>query len=82
MNAPEPYGASGQPITDDAVWELFEKCHPEKPWRQPIDVSTFSKTATGLGCRICIARFGLKGENVARLPQTIEEFARHMQEYH
>jgi hypothetical protein len=79
---PEPYGTvTGNPIMDDAVWTEFEKRYPDIRWREPEEVRSFSGAA-GLGCRICMGRFGLMGYNIQRLPQTVGQFAKHMEEFH
>lgn len=35
-----------------------------------------------LACRLCVARFGLRGSEIAGLPQTEEELAEHMERDH
>ena len=34
------------------------------------------------GCKICIATKGLKGNEIANLPQTEEEFHEHLEKVH
>jgi hypothetical protein len=58
----------------------LEKRFPLIHWRSPQPVKT--ARASGLGCRFCIARDGLKSEQVADLPQSEEEFAAHMRDTH
>jgi len=49
-------------------------------WREPIKVSMPDKT--GWACRICIARHGLKGTDVHRLFDTLEEAHAHIDTAH
>lgn len=79
---PPPYGdvlvrPDFIPATDEQLMERF----PEIQWREPQRMTTFSGD-TGLSCRLCIARFGIAGRNVALLPKTIEEFEEHRRQYH
>lgn len=55
---------------------------PEIPWREPIPITIMGTAVTGLGCRLCIALNGHKGEDTAKLPQTRAEFDRHLEECH
>jgi hypothetical protein len=56
---------------------------PFIPWRDPIRVSLISDPSdVRLGCRMCIARWGMHGEDTKNLPRTAEEFAVHMREAH
>lgn len=48
---------------------------PGIKWRDPIKCS--APQGSGLGCRLCIARLGLKAEEVPYLFQDREEFDRH-----
>ncbi len=57
----------------------FERI-PGIPWREPIKVTT--PTASGWGCRLCIAAYGLRAQDVDRLFKTVEEHAGHLQEFH
>jgi hypothetical protein len=64
-----------------ALTELeLETILPSIDWRAPLPVTT--QSASGLGCRYCIAMRGLKGSVVGELPQTDEEFERHMRDVH
>lgn len=65
------------PFTEKQLMEKFEYI----PWRQPVLIRV-PNYASGLGCRICIAMKGLKGEQVKELPQSLEEFEKHMREQH
>lgn len=53
---------------------------PYIAWREPIPVS--SPTASGLGCRLCIARNGLRAADVGALFQTVEEHQDHIASVH
>jgi hypothetical protein len=55
---------------------------PQVPWREPLHVTVNGVGATPFGCRLCIAIRGLKGRDVGSLPQTREEFDKHMAERH
>lgn len=50
--------------------------YPSIPWDEPVQI-TVPGLGQGLGCRICIALYGVKGENVTQLAQTLEEFEVH-----
>ena len=53
---------------------------PAIDWIEPLPIQTFDGKS-GLGCRFCIAIVGLQGRDVAKLPQTREEFDAHMKEH-
>jgi len=76
---PEPYGG----IARSQLWTeaMLNQRFPYIRWRTPLLVATFSGKG-GLACRICIARHGLLGSNVDRLPRTQVEFEAHMREFH
>ncbi len=83
---PKPYGGcigGNPPILDDETWQRFEDAHP-MPWREPIYIANEvdDEHGTRLGCRICIARYGLLGKHVRLLPSTFAEFCEHIKEYH
>jgi hypothetical protein len=59
----------------------LETRFPQIPWREPIPIHV-PDVGKGLGCRLCIAAYGLRGEDVPNLPQTEEEFATHMEQFH
>lgn len=51
------------------------------PWRTPLPVST--PGASGLACRLCIAREGLKGSEVEKKTfKSAAQFKKHMEETH
>lgn len=56
--------------------------YPYVAWREPLRVTVPGRGVKGLACRFCLAMFGLKAEDVSCLPQTQEEFEKHMKENH
>jgi len=50
-------------------------------WREPIRMNDM-RNHKGLGCRICIAKFGIVGENIKFLPSSLEAHNQHLREYH
>jgi hypothetical protein len=60
--------------------EDLELRFPGFPWRTPLPIDTPS--ASGFACRVCLANTGIRGFEVAGLPQTQEEFERHWEKYH
>lgn len=79
---PFPYGGtSGTPIMDDEAWQEFERTHPEIPWREPLPARLFTRSK-GLACRICIARYGIAGKDVERLPQNKKQHRQHLADVH
>lgn len=65
---------------DLAEFDL-EALYPGIPWREPIAVSN-GWSSTEWACRICIGTYGLRGTDIDRLPQTQDEFEKHMVEFH
>lgn len=63
-------------------WEKLYERFPLIPWREPLPVTVTETGARGYGCRMCIAKYGLKARDVAKLAQTLEEFQKHMEECH
>jgi hypothetical protein len=59
----------------------FELEYPGLPWREPLLVKV-PGVGDGLACRLCVAKHGLRGNDVVKLPQTREEFDKHMAEQH
>lgn len=56
---------------------------PSVPWREAVPITVAGNPpTTGLGCRLCIAMKGLKAAEVGKLPQTAEEFKKHLDECH
>ena len=62
--------------------DLYVLRWPELDWYAPMHVGVLGSRTRGLGCRLCIAKFGLAGSDVGKLPQTLEEFAAHVREVH
>jgi len=60
--------------------EALERAYPKIEWRLPIRMA--APQGTGLGCRFCIARYGIKAHEIPALPQTIAEFHAHMKTFH
>jgi hypothetical protein len=54
---------------------------PEIQWREPVKVTVVGLSPR-LVCRICIARYGLKAEEVAHWPLTLDLFNHHMEQHH
>jgi hypothetical protein len=86
---PAPYGGrfNSQPWTVEMLRERF----PGIDWMEPMSVWPLRALAAagchpdqwpGMACRICIARHGLAGKNIGKLPKTREEFDHHMRECH
>lgn len=59
----------------------MERRFPWIQWRMPQPITVISK-ASGLGCRLCIARMGFKGADVGKLFVTAKEFDEHMESVH
>lgn len=55
---------------------------PSIPWREALQVQTFDGTSSHLVCRICIARYGLRGEDMADWPLTQTDFQKHLDWFH
>lgn len=78
----EAQDAGVAPVTTNAEYEAaLRKSYPDIPWRKPILV-TVPSVGSALGCRLCIARFGLKGSEVGGLFKTELEFKQHLTEDH
>lgn len=60
----------------------LQKRFPSIPWREALPVRLTNGGGEGLGCRLCIAMYGLHGSQVAALPHTKDEFDQHMKEKH
>ncbi len=67
----------------DADYEaLLQVRFPEIEWREPVEV-TVPGISKRLVCRICIARYGLKADEVAcNWPRSRQMFNKHMAENH
>lgn len=60
--------------------ELREK-YPEIPWNEPFKVNV-AGLGSGYVCRYCIAKFGLKGTEVATRGGSYEEIQQHIAQTH
>jgi hypothetical protein len=60
--------------------EQLEERFPKIEWRLPIRMA--APQGTGLGCRFCIARYGIAARQIPALPQNIAEFHAHMRDNH
>lgn len=60
--------------------QQYEQNYPWISWRDPQLIVTGN--GQGLACRYCVALHGLRGSEVGNLPQTYEEFERHMADFH
>jgi hypothetical protein len=63
------------PEHDSDVDREMERRYPWIPWRTPVTV--IAGGLTRLGCRFCIARYGLKAVDVKELPETAAQFDVH-----
>lgn len=78
-------------------WIDLLRDYPLLPWDEPVlTYSVGSDEAPGLGCRICIALYGLRGAgmpdqfpdqpelltHVSKLPKNREDFMKHLCEVH
>jgi hypothetical protein len=64
--------------TDAELREFF----PEIEWDEPAMISLVGEEEQHFGCRLCVGRFGLKGQDVGQLPTTREEWQKHQDEFH
>jgi hypothetical protein len=60
----------------------LEAAFPELPWRQPVELVVPERSSRGLGCRLCIAHYGIQASDIDRTMQTEEDFAAHMATFH
>jgi len=58
----------------------LESAYPDITWKEPLPIRT--EEASGLGCRYCIALYGVHGRNISRLSQSRQEFDLHMKLFH
>ena len=61
--------------------ELLQR-FPDMSWCKPVSMVLLGTDIERLACRICIALYGVRGEDIPALPKDREEFARHMTEKH
>lgn len=70
---------------EDRFHLRLEEDHPHIEWRPPIIVKSLADGFSYLGCRYCIAGFGLKGADL-KIGETCfntpDEFAAHMLKQH
>lgn len=80
----EPYKSGVEPAPE--AWpgylENLKNRFPDIPWMEPIPISHPGFVFKGLGCRICIAWFGIEGEKVKELPVFPEGHLKHLRDYH
>lgn len=52
------------------------------PFGAPVQVTLRGETTRVFACRLCIARYGLRGREVGELPRTPAEWLAHMRAAH
>jgi hypothetical protein len=67
-------------IPDMNEQQLREK-FPALSWNEPISIVVLGK-GRRLGCRLCIAMYGLKAQDLEKLMETEEEFQNHLLAIH
>jgi hypothetical protein len=60
--------------------EQLEEKYPQIAWRKPLHIA--APQGKGLACRFCIARYGLRTQQIPALPQNVAEFHAHMKDFH
>ena len=66
-----------RPLTDAKLEMLF----PSVPWRDPIRISDVYDNF-GFACRFCIARYGIRDDDIPSLSMSAREVRRHIREHH
>lgn len=61
--------------------DRLERELPLIDWRKPLQLAA-QNGASGYACRVCIAVVGLRVQEIATLPQTVEKFAEHFRMAH
>lgn len=61
--------------------DIYESLWPHIKWREPIEIQR-TDGVERLGCRLCIARYGLAARDIQNLFSTFEEWAAHMEQFH
>jgi hypothetical protein len=61
--------------------KILEEEFPWVHWREPINLNDL-KGHGGLACRICVARRGIRGDQIQFLPVSLEGHHKHLKEYH
>ena len=59
----------------------LERLFPSVPWRDPIRISDFDGNF-GFACRFCIARYGIRDDDIPSLSMSAREVRRHIGEHH
>lgn len=76
---------NGREVDMLAFEEEVTKAYPAVPWRDPLFI-TVHDSNTGptkaLGCRFCIAAFGMKSSDIVHFPKTTADFELHMAKHH
>jgi len=77
-------GRDGRDVDMVAFENEMAKTYPTIPWRDPLLITVHGSTGPtkALGCRLCIAAFGMKGSDIVHFPKTSADFERHMAEHH
>lgn len=58
--------------------DALETRFPQIPWRQPTTIRVVGLDEPRFGCRICIARYGLKAREIDVVPYCFKERADHL----
>jgi hypothetical protein len=61
---------------------LIERAFPWIPWAKPIEIQRADDGLVRWGCRICIMRHGLRGEDIERLWPTAGDVMEHIKAEH
>jgi hypothetical protein len=61
---------------------LIEQAFPWIKWSEPIEVQRAEDGLVRYGCRICIMRHGLRGDEIEHLWKTGEEVEAHIRTKH
>jgi hypothetical protein len=59
----------------------LEMRFPSVPWRDPIRISDVDGNF-GFACRFCIARYGIRDDDIPSLSMSAREVRRHIGEHH
>jgi hypothetical protein len=61
---------------------LIERAFPWIHWRDPIEIQRAEDGLVRWGCRICIMRHGLRGDEIERLWPVPEDVVEHIKAAH
>jgi hypothetical protein len=61
---------------------LIERAFPWIKWCEPIEVQRAEDGLVRWGCRICIMRWGLRGDEIERLWPVPEDVVEHIKAVH